>query len=366
MKHLMRILFFIACVWLGSITGLKAQKSRPLKLSVANHSFRQSGLSSIDIVINLPDSVFLGVVPSDISNTNDRIVAEGGVGQMLSHFVNEEYASAFSPSGVKLLWTINHFAMGIDSSQNSRTAYVKIGAAVSNADSLDTYHPLGNFDTVLINNDKEVDLAALTVAAINSLYDYSEQLVAKHSKVGFLTSSSKLPDNMAAKNSFTKEQLIEDIQKQRNWRILSDSVRPKGIYRSFQEFKNNAPSIQNFYLKVDTTTKQVSLYQFSVTDSSANKVDSAWGLSINNELYKYSNGHLYAIEKSGNGFVLSKYLNYMTRKNQAIFWRRYVGNRQGDDNPYDDAHIYRIPVFKNSPAKVQVIRVDMSSGNLGF
>lgn len=139
---------------------------------------------------------------------------------------------------------------------------------------------------------------------------------------------------------------------------------PTGIYTSFEQFKDNAPAIPMFYVGVNRQTGEVNLYQLT-SDSTKQLVPNAWGLAVGNELYKYQNGQLYAIEKDGNGFALSKYLDYQTRKNKALFWRRTVGNRQGDNNPYNDKHIYRAPT-QDSTIHIEATHIDMKTGSLTF
>ncbi|MEJ7673291.1 MAG: hypothetical protein WKF59_11395 [Chitinophagaceae bacterium] len=101
-----------------------------------------------------------------------------------------------------------------------------------------------------------------------------------------------------------------------------------GIYLSFNEFKNNAPSIRNYYVNVDSQNNKVKIYQI-LPDSSSKLIEKAWGLSLNNELYFYASGQLYPIEKSGNTFYMAKYLEPKTRRNQALYWRNVCWQMAG-------------------------------------
>src|SRR5690606_25762446 len=130
-----------------------------------------------------------------------------------------------------------------------------------------------------------------------------------------------------------------------------------GVYMSFDEFKNNSPSVRSFYTGVNSTTNKVSIYQIAV-DSSSQLIQNAWGLSVNNELYFYTDGQLYPIEKSGNTFYMAKYLEPRTRKNQAIYWRRYVGAKQTDHNPYNDAHVLRKNVLTAKGVSLEATHLD--------
>lgn len=47
--------------------------------------------------------------------------------------------------------------------------------------------------------------------------------------------------------ALTKMALIESLDSADNYKILADSIYPRGVFLSYQEFLNNAPSISNFY-----------------------------------------------------------------------------------------------------------------------
>ena len=334
-------------------TAVYAQKTVIFKF---NHPARQGkhagNLSSIDIISALPDSVNIGVIPSAVPNTRDNLVTPEGVTELLRGYVNSQYGASFIKNGTGLLWSIREFSVGIDSSAEDMISYIKIGADIARQNGAsDNYQSIGSFDTLLITRGNDMLLDSQTAIAVNALYDYSERLV----------SAGKSGNEI-----FKKEDLKKKYKKNQEWKILADTVYPKGIYLSFQEFKNNTPSVSEFVIKVDTATKQVNLYRFSVGDSSVALIADAWGLSINNELYRYKNGQLYAIEKRENEFALSKYLDFRTRKNQGFFWRRSIGSRQGNNNPFDDNHIYRTPAKSGSSLKVETTKLDSTSGELTF
>lgn len=100
------------------------------------------------------------------------------------------------------------------------------------------------------------------------------------------------------------------------------------------------PGIRNFYVTINSQNKKVQLYQI-LPDSSSKLIEKAWGLSLNNELYFYASDQLYPIEKRGATFYIAKYLEPGARRKQVLYRRKYVGKQQGDDNPYNDAHVLR-------------------------
>ncbi len=54
-----------------------------------------------------------------------------------------------------------------------------------------------------------------------------------------------------------------------------------------------------------------------------------WGISKNGELYKYHDGQFIAIEKYGNGFIISDYVEKATRRNSNIFFASFFGGVVG-------------------------------------
>jgi hypothetical protein len=161
----------------------------------------------------------------------------------------------------------------------------------------------------------------------------------------------------SVKPTGTKNDIINEVKLSNNYQILKANEYANGVYTSFDEFKNNTPSIRNFYADVNSKNNEVELYQIAA-DSSSQLIQKAWGVSVNNELYFYSSGQLYPVEKSGNSFYMAKYLEPHTRKNQAIYWRKIIGVRQGDTNPYNDAHVLRRNVSTAKDVSLEATHLD--------
>jgi hypothetical protein len=149
----------------------------------------------------------------------------------------------------------------------------------------------------------------------------------------------------------------------------------QGAYASFEEFVNNSPSVTGpLWATADTAAGNghVRLYTME-PDSSWRPLTTVWGICFGgNELYKYENGLLVPIEKSGNGFILSRYQLPALRKNQALYWRRLAANAwRHDTNPFDRS---KSLVVKSFAAGAQLRTayqpvatcIDMTTGELGF
>ncbi|WP_188938183.1 hypothetical protein [Puia dinghuensis] len=81
--------------------------------------------------------------------------------------------------------------------------------------------------------------------------------------------------------------------------IIGNSLLTRGVYTSFEEFRNNAPSIQNFEVKQEK--KEKILYIKDANGSSYYTHD-AWGYCDGKAIYIMRSGSLYPIWKEGKAF----------------------------------------------------------------
>ena len=86
-----------------------------------------------------------------------------------------------------------------------------------------------------------------------------------------------------------------------NTAITSDSTRTRGVYSSFEEFRNNAPSVLEYEIKKDKGN--ILLY---VKEAGGNSYYSrnAWGYCDGKDIYVMKNGMLHAAWREGNAFYL--------------------------------------------------------------
>ncbi len=83
--------------------------------------------------------------------------------------------------------------------------------------------------------------------------------------------------------------------------ILEDSEFPDGVYMSFDEFKNNKPSIWDGY-----EIKEGSEISFKWIDENGKKIRNAasvYAIAHKNRLYKYFNNDFYLVEKRGKNLM---------------------------------------------------------------
>lgn len=355
MKKTITTLFFLLAM--ASFINAQDNSSVGLEIPVLQRDLPASGLTSIEIISSIGDSTFIGILPSEYPNVRTNVIIAGGVQSWLQDYATRAFSSFFDRNGKQILWVINALRLGKDSSDVGTTSFVKLSANIY-SNTLDGYQLENSFDTTLVSTDPNIDLGEELAIAINALYDKSVANTSSGIK-------QQLQFTQTGIKPLTKSSLIQSLQAEINLKILSDSIYQTGVFKSFKEFTDNAPSVTNFYTLIDSNSNEVQLYELA-TDSSSHLIANAWGISINNELYRYQDGQLYAIEKDGNSFTLSKYIDYRRRKNQAFFWRRYIGKRQGNDNPFNDAHVYRAALNINPAIKVEATQLNMATGTISI
>lgn len=297
----------------------------------------------ISVISNIPDPATLGYVPADISNDRKNIKPSAEINSWLQSFVFKQFDTSTDAKAKKILWVIQDLSLGRDSIQKDVYSFVRIKADIyDNSKQNDAnYQLINTFDSTWLVKNTAVDFSQMIAIAFTELYENS---IKQKNSI-----ANKRFQQIAIKLSGTRDDIIKQVQLSNSYPILQNNVYNPGIYLSFNEFKNNAPAIRDFYVTVDSINKKVNLFQI-LPDSSSRLIENVWGASINNELYYYTSGQLYPIEKSGNTFYVAKYLAPRTRRNQAFYWRMYVGKWQGDNNPYNDAHVLRKNVTENNVA----------------
>jgi hypothetical protein len=157
--------------------------------------------------------------------------------------------------------------------------------------------------------------------------------------------------------------------------VLSSKSFVNGAYATFQEFLRNTPSITGpLWAEPDTLAGNGHAKVFVLgEDSTARQLTNIWGVCFGGaELYKYENGQLIPIEKSGNGFILSRFQDPVIRRNQALYWRRVASYGWPDDtNPFSRQRVLTVQqpdvvakfISKQLPVAT---RIDMSTGALTF
>lgn len=233
MKIALIFLFFSLNICGTNTTN--AQKTVILNKVSAN-GYYLNKFSKIDVINNLPDSNILGYIPSDVLNDRKFIKSPGAITPWLQSFVNKQFASNTDTKVKKLLWVIQDLSIGTDSTQKQGYSFLKLKADIYESTGLN-YQLINTFDSTWVTANSNADFGKMIAQSFIDLYKNSVEQLKGTANIRF--------QQLAGKPSGTKDDLIREVKLTNNEPILKAIDYAKGIYTSFEEFKNNTPSITN-------------------------------------------------------------------------------------------------------------------------
>jgi len=173
---------------------------------------------------------------------NKKFTLHGGLAQSLTSYVSYYYAADFSTKAdAELVCYIKQFVIHANDSLLSNP-FQKFTAA--------------NIEIEVFYKKGDMLFPAFR---IDTAYEYEPEkikkefsLVVKELAAPLFQKISKMDTGKITKrNAYTQDQVTDRYQNRFNIPILNTNTYNKGIYKSFAEFKNNAPSITEFTLKKD-------------------------------------------------------------------------------------------------------------------
>lgn len=172
----------------------------------------------------------------------------------------------------------------------------------------DSYKPLFRFDSTILHSYKKLELI-------------DEELV-KTALTAAIVSLSKSNYTNKLKNgkSFRKEEIDSFYKKAAEIKIMREPVYQKGVYRTYNEFMNNSPSIKNFEIR--QTSIAHTLY---VKDDNGEEypIRKIWGFSDGERVFIKSNDAYFLLEKHNNAFYA--WASKRLTKKQNLFTPGTIG-----------------------------------------
>ncbi|SHN36083.1 hypothetical protein [Chitinophaga sp. CF418] len=311
-------------------------------------------LSGIKVIPLCADTSQLGFVQVGITNRKIRAVPDKPYTPYLQDFVNTILGGVYVPSGRQMLWVIKDLRINETTETMSEHAFVRLKAdAYVPADNSEqpTYRLLKAFDTVLIKGGMDVTGKhdKNIAQAIQLFYLACEDAAGAYS----------------SGTSMTEAAIIDNILQPFKAPIYQDTAYKKGIYFTYQEFLANAPAISDF--EIEAKTRKKILVYTTGSDNIRKEVRHMWGVSYKGELYKYDAGELIPIERKGNAFVLSKYMDDINRRNKSIFWGSVAFGIVGGGIAYTSTGVHTATAIPEIMGfGPEATAVDVESGDLVF
>lgn len=340
------LLLFISISFYSYSQDKKKQAVNPdglyfkeLKLSAQRTAPREIRLpfSAIKIIDSRFDTSKIGFLPVsqliyDKKNVFRKLRFKGGVVKPMEEYYNDYYKNSFQQNGLELVIIMKRFWLsGVDYSRDKRIGLTNSLELATNLyfkweyylgkDGL--YLPVKRADTVMQVSD---DLAQYIDE------EFNERRLAKFKFA--LKAMIELFDFEKAVTVFDKQpkktmnEIIEFNKRRNESIILKDGSFKKGIYLSFEEFKNNNPSIKDY--TEEKTRYQVFKSEQYLTDAKGNLISEYWGYS-DGEFFRYGKFGNDKLFRIGNTFEFFVQINTLeantstpvTTKNKIKVWFPY-------------------------------------------
>ena len=227
---------------------------------------------------------------------NYKLDFAGGVENALNNYFNNLFKQQFTNSRNELVCFIKTFyATRRDSivengASNKNIAQMHLAADVFlKTDGL--YYPAFRVDTLLIETIKTRKKEVTDEVKENLLSPLCDMLTAKMTRINI--------DYVLNKKAFTDSFLqISYYSNRFNLPILTDTFYRKGIYKNFEEFKNNDPSVTHFKIKKEK------FESISLIDEDGNYINTMriFGFSDGKNCWIQHGNFCYPLIRMGNSF----------------------------------------------------------------
>jgi hypothetical protein len=288
---------------------LEAQKTAPADI--------QLPFKGIRIIDSRYDTSKLGYIPTDgiagKKRSYEKLVVKGGNAYGIERYYNEYYAGSFTPNGFELLIVMKRFWLSGDAKSNNNR--VELANSVGAGNSIyckweyylgkdGKYLPVKRIDSILVidvNLAKHIDAEfaerrepnfKFALKALIELLDYSNAVKQ------FDLQPKKTLDEIHAFN-----------KRMNQVPVLLDSGFKKGVYLSFDDFKNNRPSIVEFREKKMHYGKLNNHTEIYLEDMNGQTISNYWGFSDgttfrygmlgNDKIYRINNTFCFFIKVVG-------------------------------------------------------------------
>lgn len=224
---------------------------------------------------------------------NCKLVTQNVLKNDLENCLNDVYKNNLVPNGSSLIIVLRKFwVYGIYSSEEKwRSSGTKVNYALKAgidffllSDSL--YVPLIRRDTSLPFYETG-RVSERGTSMISTLKDFLKSL-----------SIDSVISQVSHRKKLNYQELNEYYDKYFNKPVIHDSELKKGVYMTFDEFKNNAPAYSNF--EVRNTKLADDIYLIHGKDTSLTRT--VWGYCDGKNRYIKSGTNLFLLNKYENGF----------------------------------------------------------------
>jgi hypothetical protein len=255
-------------------------------------------LSSLIVIDSRFDSTSFGFYKG-LLDKNYSITAGANsaneIGSFIRHYLQLSTVDSSSAPGIvivlKKLWLTNEFAEdGEKKSEKNDDVWLsgviaKFEFYLSNGD---TYIPFYRFDTSYASA-KKISLFAKDYIRDVLILSLQKLITADFKNI------------ISARKKMSLNEIIAYSKQQLNVPIITAKSYQRGVYKTFEEFKMNTPSIVNYEIKNDKLTDIL----FVRDDKGEYPVRNVWGFCDGSRLYINSANNYFQLIKRQNTFITS-------------------------------------------------------------
>lgn len=324
------------------------------KYTIADFPKKSLPISDIQVIQFIRDSVRLGYALKGVASQVAQIQPEKPLTSFLQQHVLKMYKNDFKKGGMKMLWVLKELRIGerINFGQYSYLKF-KADSYISSTDH--RYNLVYNIDTIFVTPSGG-DVTA-----------WHGQEIEDALKIILKESLKKAQDLNNGSADFDLEEITRLSKPELNYPILIDTVYTEGAYKNFEEFTQNKPSI--YIYKAETFYDGKTKFITGFTDEKEKRIN-IWGVCKKGEIYKFAEKQLVPIEKEGNNFIVSHYIEKSNKRNRGLFLGGLLGGVTGTLISLSLSEkiisVQSIPYIKKSNQQPNASLINMETGDFSF
>ena len=308
-------------------------RNKLLKLDVSKVAGSNPKLpyAAIEVLDNRFDTSKIGFTLgfqlfNNIKRAGRKMIFDNSVAKALENYYNEFYQNSFTPNNITLFIVLKKlWFSGID---NSRNKEIDILRNTTSEEFLyckwEYYLKRGNEYLPVKRTDTVINGVIYETNGIDYQNELSNNEILKLMLEGMveLVDLNKAVADFDNANKLSWEKVKAYNASFYDWPILKDTMVNKGVYLTFNEFRNNKPSIRNFSEK--KLRIRIGKEEDYIEDNQGNRISNYWGYYNGNEwkIGKYGNDKMF---RKGNAFEF-----FSKTKTAAMSTNR--GNTYGSTN----------------------------------
>ncbi|RFS23411.1 hypothetical protein DVR12_10370 [Chitinophaga silvatica] len=306
-------------------------------------------IGGIVVVSQLWDTTRMGFLQVGMFNKKAEAVPDKPFSTYFQEYANAAFGNTVAAGEPTLLWIIEDLRIGERTGAMSEKAFTRLKATAYVSSDGKQFIPLASSDNAFQNGGMDVT-------------HKHKSNIAKAFKELYLLSVSKLDAVLADKQlaSFSYDEIMAQYERKRNIPVLTQKLND-GVYFSFNDFRENKPSITNF----EVSEKKGAAVSAVESDGSKRILAAYWCIVKDGAILKKQDRKLLPLDRDGYGFTISSYIADYKHRNNQILTGAVIGGLAGGLISGAAVKLPKADAFPNL-ADPEATAIDMETGDLIF